>query len=117
MPNEKTLVDQSLKWLRTTKGGWWVKIHGGPYQQSGIPDILGCSDGACPHCGQSIDGLFFAFEAKDPVATRGLTKRQFYTLKQIGDAGGIIAAYRDLGSLKNFANELVEWRPVSRAVR
>lgn len=34
---------------------WWVKIHGGPFQRSGIPDLLGC-----------VDGLFFGFEVKRP---------------------------------------------------
>jgi|SRR5688500_6465439 len=37
----------------TFPNSWWVKIHGGPFQRSGIPDLLGF-----------VDGLFFGFEVK-----------------------------------------------------
>jgi hypothetical protein len=36
-------------------GGWWVKIHGSPFQHGGLPDLLGC-----------VNGLFFGLEVKMP---------------------------------------------------
>lgn len=43
-PLEKTVVTSIRKAL--TERGWWVmKIHGGPYQRPGIPDLLCCKNG------------------------------------------------------------------------
>ena len=33
--------------------GWWFKVHGGPFQTAGVPDIVGC-----------YQGLFVAIELK-----------------------------------------------------
>ena len=41
---ETKLSTQVLSRLRA-EGGWWVKIHGGPFQAAGIPDIIGCWQG------------------------------------------------------------------------
>ena len=57
---------------------WLVKIHGGPFQAAGIPDIIGC-----------IDGRFVALEVKVPGARA--TKLQELTLSRIAAAGGIAA--------------------------
>lgn len=27
------------------EGGFWFKVHGGPFQMAGLPDILGCYKG------------------------------------------------------------------------
>jgi Holliday junction resolvase len=35
-------IVQNIKKLIRARGGWVVKIHGGPYQDSGTPDILAC---------------------------------------------------------------------------
>src|SRR5690606_10221273 len=64
--------------LREEVGGWWFKVHGGPFQQSGIPDIIGCTG-----------GLFFSFEVKvddekgDPL--------QEETMADIREEGGGVA--------------------------
>jgi hypothetical protein len=39
--------------LHTEVGGYWVKIHGGPFQRVGLPDLIGC-----------VNGLFFGLEVK-----------------------------------------------------
>lgn len=55
----KKAESRRQKKIRTTLekevGGWWKKIWGGPYQDGGIPDLLGC-----------VEGLFFGFEVKEP---------------------------------------------------
>jgi hypothetical protein len=56
---------------------WW-KIHGGPMQRRGIPDIVGC-----------IDGCFIAVEVKVPGRENTLTVIQQDTLDQISASGGL----------------------------
>lgn len=57
-----------------------LKVHGGPNQPKGIPDILGC-----------YKGLYFAIEAKRPGHEKNLSPYQAAMLKKIEDAGGISA--------------------------
>jgi hypothetical protein len=52
---ETRLVARILLALNAELGGYWVKIHGSPYQRAGLPDIIGC-----------INGLFFGLEVKMP---------------------------------------------------
>lgn len=46
-------IQRRLK--RTFKKSFWFKVHGGPYQEAGIPDLLGC-----------VRGKFIALEVKMP---------------------------------------------------
>ena len=55
--SEARLVKKILKVLRE-QGGWWVKTHGGPFQESGLPDIIG-----------SLYGKFVGIEVKKPGET------------------------------------------------
>ena len=53
-PLEKNITKSILKELKAH--GWWaVKIHGGPFQNAGLPDILALKD-----------GLLLAIEVKRP---------------------------------------------------
>lgn len=56
-------------------GSWWVKIHGGWFQEAGIPDLIGC-----------VEGLFFAFEVKEPDGDT--SEIQDITIEDIQLAGG-----------------------------
>lgn len=42
---ETRLQEKIKKHLQKTFGGVWHKIHGGPFQQSGIGDLIGCCKG------------------------------------------------------------------------
>lgn len=55
---------------------WWVKIHGGWFQDAGIPDLLGC-----------VMGLFFGFEVKEPDGEA--SPIQLENIGDIQDAGGV----------------------------
>lgn len=55
----------------------WYKIHIGPYQERGIPDILGC------HRGRMI-----GIEVKLPENKKGTTKYQERQIHLIMEAGG-----------------------------
>lgn len=57
--------------------GWFVKIHGGPYQSAGIPDIIGV-----------MGGRFVAIEVKRPGEVP--TPIQRLVMRRIAEAGGIV---------------------------
>ena len=73
---ETALTKKILKRLRQ-EGGFWVKVHGGPYQVTGLPDVVGC-----------FKGRFYGFEVK--VSERSEpTPRQALILSMIKRAGGV----------------------------
>lgn len=83
---ESRLVENIRKALKTKyPDSWWMKIHGGPYQTSGIPDLIGCAE-----------GIFFALEVKLPEGKYGVTKRQQYHIDKIIQAGGTAAVVRSV---------------------
>lgn len=77
-PLEKTIVAAILRALRA-RGVWAVKIHGGPYQAAGIPDIIAVA----PETGR-----FLGIEVKRPGGR--LTELQGATLRRIKEAGGVV---------------------------
>ena len=75
--SEAKLVTKIKKALKKEYGGRWVKIHGGPYQEAGVSDILGC-----------YKGKFYAIEVKLPGKERTLTELQQIFINDINAAGG-----------------------------
>jgi Holliday junction resolvase len=75
-PLETKVVAKIMVYLKS-RGGFWIKIHGSPFQIAGIPDILGC-----------YRGLFVAFEVKRDATGRP-TKLQAFQMGKIKAAGGI----------------------------
>lgn len=68
-------IVQNIKKLIRSRGGWCVKIHGGPYQDAGTPDILAC-----------YKGKFIAVEVK---TARGVARpEQKITQRSIAGSGG-----------------------------
>lgn len=68
-------IVQNIKKLIRSRGGWCVKIHGGPYQDAGTPDILAC-----------YKGKFIAIEVK---TARGVARpEQKITQQAIIGSGG-----------------------------
>lgn len=76
IPSEKKIQGDILKHLKTSTAGFWWKDAAGPYQQQGIPDIIGC-----------LDGHFFAFEVKRPLLGE-LSPMQAGALAKINEAHG-----------------------------
>jgi hypothetical protein len=78
--SESKLQQRIQKALKAEFGRsmWIVKIHGGPFQKAGIPDLIGC-----------VHGLFFGLEVKMPDGK--LSRIQDFTLSDILKAGGIAA--------------------------
>lgn len=75
--NEADLTKKIMRKLKG-RGGFWVKVHGGPFQVTGLPDIIGC-----------YKGRFVGLEVKVPGRESTLTPRQSLILSQILAAGGI----------------------------
>jgi len=75
---EAKLVKKIKTALETEVGGLWFKVHGGPYQQAGISDLLGC-----------VAGKFVAIEVKMPGKEATLTKLQRHFLETVITSGGL----------------------------
>lgn len=77
-PETRLVRDIRDRLLRAYPGSWVVKIHGGPYQVAGIPDLIGC-----------VEGRFVGIEVKVPGKEDTLTPRQARTLELLRSARGI----------------------------
>lgn len=77
----------------TSRGAWWVKIHGDEYQRRGTPDILAC-----------VDGRFVALEGKR--AGEHPTPLQAYTLEQIRKSGGIAEVARNVADVERILERM-----------
>ena len=77
MPKEAAIQRDIIRYLRSI-GAWVFNVHGSPYQQVGVPDLL-----------VGYQGRFYALEVKRPGGR--LSPAQ---VKVIGDiqASGCIAA-------------------------
>ena len=75
--NESELQKKIVQRLNRDPKTWAVKIHGGPHQPAGLPDIIGCAY-----------GYFFGLEVKEPGKEKTLTERQKLKLRRISEAGG-----------------------------
>ena len=75
---EKNVVKNIMNTLDKHYPGFYFKVHGGPYQVSGIPDIIGL------HRGQ-----FIGIEVKRPKGSHGPSKKQLQIITKINAAGGI----------------------------
>lgn len=66
-----------------------IKIHGGPHQESGIPDLLAC-----------LYGVFFGVEVKMPGEEP--TAKQLEHIDRIRKAGGYADAFDNVPDVVNF---------------
>lgn len=76
--SEKTFVKKLKKRLAKEFGGFWFKVHGGPFQLAGLPDLIGC-----------VRGRFIGIECKAPGKMKTLTELQVKMLSIIRKAGGL----------------------------
>lgn len=84
---ESALVKKLMARLRSA--GWWcVKMHGGPYQRAGLPDIWAVKA-----------GRLLCIEAKRPGERA--TKLQEHTLAELSAAGAITAVVSSMDELEN----------------
>ena len=89
--NESQIVKKIKRYLEQAYPGVWYKIHGGPYQEAGIPDIVGC------HAGQ-----FYAFEVKRPTRRHKVSMSQKYQLDRLEKAGakcGVVTGIQEVRAI------------------
>lgn len=87
--SESSIVHKIIKFLKKEYPGVWWKIHGGPYQQRGIPDIIGC-----------YNGTFCGLEVKRPAKKNNTTPGQEEQLNLIAKYGGISAVVTSVEETK-----------------
>ena len=86
-------IVQNIKKLIRVRGGWCVKIHGGPYQDAGTPDILAC-----------YKGRFIAIEVK---TCRGVARpEQKITQRAITGSGGYSLITHLIGDVADVLDEI-----------
>jgi hypothetical protein len=94
-PLEKKTVNDTLKMLRS-RGGFWFKVHGSPYQLAGLPDIIG-----------TYHGRFVSFEVKRDAAGKA-TELQAYTMKRIRTEGGVSVLIHSVEMAEAILNRIDE---------
>jgi hypothetical protein len=75
MPKEAIIQRQIIKHLRSM-GAWVFNVHGSPYQQVGVPDLL-----------VGYQGRFYAMEVKRPGGV--LSPAQAKTIEAIKVSGSV----------------------------
>jgi len=75
MPKEAIIQRQIIKHLRGM-GAWVFNVHGSPFQQVGVPDLL-----------VGYQGRFYAMEVKQPGNL--LSPAQARTIEAIQDSGSV----------------------------
>ena len=82
---ESKLQREMRRQLQKEVGGFWWKVHGGPYQLPGIPDLCGC-----------VSGLYISIEVKTPDDKKGASETQKAVMKLIRRAGGLAFVSDDI---------------------
>lgn len=91
---EAEITKKSVEMLRK-RGHFAVKIHGGPNQPAGLPDINAC-----------IHGHYVGIEMKAPGKESTLTDRQAKKLRDIKRAGGVTAVCTSVSQVENLAKRI-----------
>ena len=89
---EKNLCRKVLAYLNSLDSAFFFKVHGGMYQRSGLPDIIGCHNGQC-----------YGIELK--VGSNKTTELQMRTLDQMYEAGVIVGVCYTLEHVKELIEE------------
>lgn len=75
--SEEAIVKKIRKALQRSVGGFWFKVHGGPFQMAGLPDLLGC-----------VQGRFIGIEVKRPSRMKDISPIQERVIHKITLNGG-----------------------------
>ena len=91
MPREKVIQRDIILHLRS-KGAWVFNVHGSPYQQVGVPDLL-----------VGYQGRFYALEVKRPGGR--LSPAQAKVIDDIRAAGCIVARVENIEEVERLLND------------
>ena len=90
MPREKVIQRDIILHLRSM-GAWVFNVHGSPYQQVGVPDLL-----------VGYQGRFYALEVKRPGGR--LSPAQAKVIGDIRAAGCIAARVENIEEVERLLN-------------
>lgn len=93
---ETLIVTRIMNFLKANYPGYWLKIHGGPMQQRGVPDIIGCHR-----------GKWYSFEVKQDEYEQP-TALQVDNGNDIINARGRWAVIYDVRQVKQYMKEWVK---------
>lgn len=95
--NPEKIIETDIKnYLDKLPKCWYFKVHGGPFQIPGIPDIVGC-----------YWGLFFGFEVKKDKKQKP-SRIQAFIMQKIRKAGGIAEVVYSVHQVKTILQEKLE---------
>lgn len=97
--NESALTREVVKQLNLLPLCFATKVHGGPHQRKGLPDITGCFEGA-----------FFGIEMKLPGNKP--TPIQQAVLDKIEAAGGLVGVVTAPGNRDGVRDAVIQCRRV-----
>lgn len=89
-------VSNYLKAVSKERPVWYAKIHGGPYQRSGIWDFL-----------LTVNGQAGAIELKNPNGGNDLSALQHLERRRMARAGTQLLVARSLDEVRTFVQELL----------
>lgn len=89
-------ITRAIRAMIAERGGFVFKVWGSDHMMAGLPDLIGC-----------YRGIFFAFEVKTPVGT--VSKRQWFVMRAIKRAGGIVAVPRSVADASNVLDDIDTW--------
>lgn len=95
MKPESRLQRQIRQLLEERLGGFWFKVHGGPFQVGGLPDLIGC-----------VQGVMIGIEVKLPGEHP--TARQEWTMNKLREAGAIIMVAHSVEEVKDSLHWLIQ---------
>ena len=91
---ESSLVDKMMTFLSNNYPGFYFNCHGGMYQMTGLPDIIGI-----------YNGRMIAIEAKMPGKENELTKKQKLVIRRINLYGGVAFMATSVNQIKQKLEE------------
>lgn len=92
MSQPESKLSRAIKAMIKARGGYCIKIHGGPTMEAGTPDLLACIPVTC----HPLDdpggrvGLFVGIETKMPEKRANVSTIQSHRHDQIRAAGGVV---------------------------
>lgn len=89
-------ISRAIQKLIKDKGGFAFKVWGSEFMLAGLPDIIAV-----------YRGVFVAFEVKTPVGQ--VSKRQWYVMRAIKRAGGVVAVPRSVADALNVLAGIDAW--------
>lgn len=93
---EKTIVKKISDYLYTLPNCWHFKVHGGGYQNPGIPDIIGC-----------LNGRLFGIEVKNETGkTTVLQDLIIARIKQSKGRAGVARTIEDVNKILHIEKPL-----------